>query len=98
MKRRCLIKRELHIFLIASIVILNTSNVYSAGFQISEQSGTGLERAFAGFGVIGDDLSMAFYNTAGITLQHGTQVQLTGYFVDGKGRFQMRALHNVFLH
>jgi len=64
----------MHICLIASLVILSSSSVYSAGFQISEQSGTGLGRAFAGFGVIGDDLSMSFYNPAGITMQEDTQI------------------------
>ncbi len=62
-------------------------SVYGAGFQISEQSGTGLGRAFAGFGVIGDDLSMAFYNPAGLTMQEGTQIQVTGFAIDGSSRF-----------
>ena len=68
-----------------------TSTANGAGFQISEQSGTGMGRAFAGFGVIGDDLSMAFYNPAGITQQEGTQLQITGYVIDGKSRFSNQA-------
>ena len=60
---------------------------FSAGFQISEQSGTGLGRAFAGFGVIGDDLSMAFYNPAGLTQQKGMQIQGTLFGIDGNSRF-----------
>lgn len=64
-----------------------TSTAFAAGFQISEQSGTGLGRAFAGFGVINDDLSMAFYNPAGLTQKEGTQLQVSGYLIDGKSRF-----------
>ncbi len=77
-----IISRALVVF-----VFFSSSSVFSAGFQISEQSGTGLGRAFAGFGVIGDDLSMAFYNPAGITQHEGMQVQFTGFAIDGSSRF-----------
>ena len=73
--------------LLAILIFTISSTVYSAGFQISEQSGTGLGRAFAGFGVINDDLSNAFYNPAGLTLKKGTQIQASGYLIDGKSRF-----------
>ena len=79
--------RKANFLLLAIILLTVSTTVYSAGFQISEQSGTGLGRAFAGFGVIGDDLSMAFYNPAGLTMQKGTQIQVTGYVIDGKSRF-----------
>jgi len=64
-----------------------SATVYGAGFQISEQSGTGLGRAFAGWGVINDDLSNAFYNPAGITQLQGTQLQVAGFLVNGNSRF-----------
>lgn len=73
--------------LISVFIFTISSTTYGAGFQISEQSGTGLGRAFAGFGIIGDDLSMAFYNPAGLTLQEGTQIQVTGFVIDGESRF-----------
>ena len=73
---------------IAAILVFSmSSTTFAAGFQISEQSGTGLGRAFAGWGVINDDLSNAFYNPAGLTLKKGTQIQLSGYLIDGKSRF-----------
>lgn len=72
---------------LCTLLLIVSQDVLSGGFQISEQSGTGLGRAFAGFGVIGDDLSMAFYNPAGITIQNGTQIQITGYVIDGKSKF-----------
>ncbi len=74
-------------YLISILVLIMSSTAFSAGFQISEQSGTGLGRAFAGFGVINDDLSNAFYNPAGLTWKDGTQIQVSGYLIDGKSRF-----------
>ncbi len=79
--------QKLLLFIFSPLICLVSFSVYSAGFQISEQSGTGLGRAFAGFGVIGDDLSMAFYNPAGITMQKGTQIQISGFVIDGSSRF-----------
>ena len=75
------------LFISAVVFCAITSTANGAGFQISEQSGTGLGRAFGGFGVIGDDLSMAFYNPAGLTMQKGTQLQITGFAIDGSSRF-----------
>ncbi len=82
---RVLSKAKLHFATI--LVCTLSSTAFGAGFQISEQSGTGLGRAFAGFGVINDDLSNAFYNPAGLTLKKGTQIQVSGYLIDGKSRF-----------
>ena len=74
-------------YFITILVIAMSSTTYGAGFQISEQSGTGMGRAFAGFGVINDDLSNAFYNPAGLTLKKGTQLQASGYLIDGESKF-----------
>ena len=79
--------RKAHYHLFGILIFTISSTAFSAGFQISEQSGTGLGRAFAGFGVIGDDLSMAFYNPAGLTQQEGMQIQGTLYGIDGSSRF-----------
>ena len=78
------------------LLLIASPQIFSAGFQISEQSGTGLGRAFAGFGVIGDDLSMAFYNPAGITMHKGTQIQATGYVIDGESRFSNQGSFQTF--
>lgn len=55
--------------------------VHAAGFQLSEQSVVGMGRAQAGAGIVGDDLSAAFYNPAGMSLFQGTQVQAGGSLV-----------------
>ncbi len=60
---------------------------HAAGFQITEQSVTGLGRAFSGFGVTTDDLSAAFYNPAGMTLLDGTQTQAGLTFISATGDF-----------
>ncbi len=78
---------KVHSILFVLLATTFTTIAYGAGFQISEQSGTGMGRAFAGFGVINDDLSNAFYNPAGLTLKKGTQIQVSGYLIDGKSRF-----------
>lgn len=49
--------------------------VRSAGFQISEQSVSGLGRAFAGSGVAGDDVSDMFYNPASMALSENRRFQ-----------------------
>ena len=77
--------------LITILFFLTSPALFAAGFQISEQSGTGLGRAFAGFGIINDDLSMAFYNPAGLTQKKGMQIQASGYLIDGKSRFDADA-------
>ena len=96
MKRKYPILWKLQTCLFASLVFLSSLSAHSAGFQISEQSGTGLGRAFAGFGVIGDDLSMAFYNPAGITIKEGTQFQISGYVVNGRAKFTNRGSTQSF--
>ena len=51
------------------------STAYAAGFQLTEQSSLGLGRAYAGAGIVGDDLSAVHYNPAGMTLLEGTRFQ-----------------------
>ncbi len=87
MKLKTCLLPKLQYPLFTILFFLISPTVFAAGFQISEQSGTGLGRAFAGFGVIGDDLSMAFYNPAGLTQQEGMQLQATGFLIDGSSRF-----------
>ena len=60
----------------ATVVLMAvTTPGYGAGFQISEQTVTGLGRAFAGSGVAGDDLSDMFYNPASMALHDERQFQ-----------------------
>ena len=68
-------------------IAVAVSSAYAAGFQLSEQSSLGLGRAFAGAGIVGDDLSAVFYNAAGMTLLPGTQMQAGSVFIEIDGPF-----------
>lgn len=67
-----------------SAVVLAT-NAYAGGFQLSEYSLTHLGRAFAGYGVVGDDYSMMAYNPAGMCLRDtGLQTGVTVVALNSK--------------
>ena len=68
-------------------IAVAVSSAYAAGFQLSEQSSLGLGRAYAGAGIIGDDLSAVHYNAAGMTLLPGTQMQAGSVFIEIDGPF-----------
>lgn len=63
-------------------IAVAVSSAYAAGFQLTEQSSLGLGRAYAGAGVVGDDLSAVHYNVAGMTLLPGTQIQAGSVFIE----------------
>ena len=71
---------------VATVVAAMPSSSSAAGFQLGEQSVTGLGRAFAGGGVVGDDLSAIAYNPAGLSLAKGLQMQagFIGVHIDSK--------------
>jgi len=77
-------KPILRLSLLSLSLLAASATVSAAGFQLNEQSITGLGRANAGMGVVGDDLSAAFYNPAGMSLLNGTQIQagVIAAFVD----------------
>ena len=52
-----------------------TGQAYASGLQITEQSVTGLGRAFAGGSLPNDDVSAVYYNPADMMLSNGMQVQ-----------------------
>ena len=52
------------------------STAHAAGFQLTEQSALALDRAYAGVGVDGTDISGIYYNPATMTLHPGTAVQM----------------------
>ena len=54
--------------------LLLSGETFAAGFAINDVSMTGVGRAFAGAGVVGDDYSAIAFNPAGITLK-GTGAQ-----------------------
>ena len=61
--------------LVLTGVAAATSTALAAGFQLTEQSSLGAGRAYAGAGIVGDDLSAVHYNPAGMTLLEGTRFQ-----------------------
>ncbi|MCL2673017.1 MAG: OmpP1/FadL family transporter [Alphaproteobacteria bacterium] len=58
-----------------SLVVLSASGAWASGYQLNQYSTTGLGRAFAGVGVVGDDFSAIAFNPAGMTLK-GSGFQL----------------------
>ncbi len=55
-----------------SILALTSFDAKAAGFQLGENSSIAIGRAFAGAGVVGDDLSAIALNPAGMSLFNGT--------------------------
>ena len=72
---------------ILAVAILNSAPVFSAGFQISEQSVTGLGRAFAGAGISGESISDQFFNPASLDLGTGTELEVGFHFLETSARF-----------
>lgn len=59
-----------------------SSAAVAGGFMLTEQSVAGLGRAYAGAGIVGDDLSAVSYNPAGMSLLSGTAVQMGAVVAD----------------
>jgi long-chain fatty acid transport protein len=74
---------------VSSIVatILMSPGVVAGGFQLSDHSVTSLGRAHAGFGIVGDDASAAFFNPAGMSLLKDSQLQSGLAFIRPKSKF-----------
>lgn len=71
--------------LLTIAAVLVASNAYAGGFQLSEYSLTQLGRAFAGYGIVGDDYSMIAYNPAGMCLRDtGVQTGVTMVALNSK--------------
>lgn len=60
----------------ALLVAASISAAQAGGFMLTEQSVTNQGRAFAGAGIVGDDLSAVWFNPAGMTLLPGTSAQI----------------------
>ena len=67
--------------LVLTGVSVAVSTAFAAGFQLTEQSSLGAGRAYAGAGIVGDDLSAVHYNPAGMTLLDGTRFQAGGVWI-----------------
>jgi long-chain fatty acid transport protein len=53
----------------------------ASGFQLWEESASGLGRAFAGMGAATDDASVQWYNPAGMTAIDGHQIVVGGHYI-----------------
>ena len=62
-------------------ILTVTGPAYASGLQITEQSVTGLGRAFAGGSLANDDVSAAYFNPADLMLGSGTQMQAGMTFI-----------------
>ena len=62
-------------------VLTVTGQAWSSGLQITEQSVTGLGRAFAGGSLANDDVSAVYYNPADMMLSKGMQAQAGVTFI-----------------
>ena len=62
------------------------TNASAAGYQLQEYSITGLGRAFAGSGVMGDDYSAIAFNPAGMSLVNKSGIQMGAIAVDVYGQ------------
>lgn len=74
------------VFLTVSAVLFSTSS-YASGYLLNEYSVTSLGRAFAGIGVVGDDLSAIASNPAGLQIfdrTFGVQVGATVVTLNGE--------------
>ncbi len=61
--------------LTAGIAIMATSTAFAGSYQLNDYSVTGLGRAFAGAGIVGDDYSAIAYNPAGMMAVKRSGVQ-----------------------
>ncbi len=65
-------------------LVMSAGAAQAAGFQLSEYTTTGLGRAFAGAGIMGDDFSAIGFNPAGMQMNKtsGGQVGITSVTLD----------------
>ena len=73
---------------IFAVALISSAHTFSAGFQISEQSVTGLGRAFAGAGLSGEGISDQFFNPAGLDLSTGSELEVGVHFLETSARFE----------
>ncbi|ART79136.1 outer membrane protein transport protein [Oceanisphaera avium] len=84
-------KNILKLSLVAAAILVVTEPAHSAAFQLAEQNATGLGRAFAGEGAIGDNASVVGRNPAAMTLFDGPALSAGAIYinpdvdVEGKG-------------
>ncbi|MGH8727627.1 MAG: OmpP1/FadL family transporter [Burkholderiales bacterium] len=68
--------------------VLSSSTALAAGFQLFEQSGSGLGNAFAGGAAAAEDASTVFFNPAGLTRIPGRQLVVAGHLIHVEAEFE----------
>ena len=68
--------------ILLSTILVSSSASLAAGYQLQEYSVTGLGRAMAGAGVMGDDYSALAFNPAGMNFNETSGAQLGFIGVD----------------
>ncbi|MBE6446702.1 MAG: transporter [Alphaproteobacteria bacterium] len=74
--------KKLKKYIYLCLGLLATTQANAAGYQLQEYSVTGLGRAFAGQGIMGDDFSALAYNPAGMNFVNQSGFQLGATSVD----------------
>ena len=72
--------------ILLSTILMSSSVTFAAGYQLQEYSVTGLGRAMAGAGIMGDDYSAPAFNPAGMGFTERSGAQLGFIGVDLRSR------------
>ncbi len=84
--------------MVLTSTILFSSCGFAAGFQLNEQSITGLGRATAGGSLAGDDLSSAFYNPAEMFYINTDEKFQAGFaYISATGKFKTKSSNKALI-
>ncbi|MEF1290688.1 outer membrane protein transport protein, partial [Vibrio sp. M260118] len=67
---------------VASGLVMTSTTINAAGFQLAEYSATGLGRAYAGEAAMADNASAQWRNPAMLTYLEGTQISTGAIYVN----------------
>jgi long-chain fatty acid transport protein len=71
----------------AGVLALMALRAESAGFQLQEQTASGLGLAYSGMPAAAQDAGTAFWNPAAMSLLHGANVAITAHLIDTSFEF-----------
>ncbi len=74
-------------FLFSTVVICTSGQVMASGFQLIEQSASGMGTAFAGGSAQAQDATTIYFNPAGMTRLQGTRISLAAHLVMPEAKF-----------
>lgn len=82
-------------FLIAAISLCSASSALASGFQLFEQNASGLGSFHSGGAALADDASTAFYNPAGLTRIHKTELASSALAIFTRAQFSGSGLRST---